>query len=209
MQLPFLPLTLTSGAPKQPRPELSREELQRRVDQRGKDIFRTKQRQSYKDYVGRVPSAQRDPNMPKEHPTTPDTNPRSISRRGWQATVNSWKRRLQELHTEHEDTEPRVESSTTEDSELLRGGANEYDSDDLDKDMAVLAMDKPKAASPPLTYPNLVRGNNASSPSSDSEPQPKPRAWKKRWADYTSSDDSDLESAPAPAPAPATTPPFP
>ena len=216
MWLPFLPLPLTNAPADMP--ELPPAELQRRVEQREKDIARTKRRQSYRAYVERVPKDQRDPQTPNVHPTTPKPRPMDISRRQWQVIVNAWKRRLYQLYQEHEGTEPSDQHAFSDDPELLHRDDGGYDSDEMAEDMATLAMDRPETPLPPMSYADLVRrdasaSDKASCPDRDrppgdnprppcNRPAPAPAPKKKAWADYSSDEESEPE-APSLPPLPA------
>ena len=219
MWLPFLPLPLTNAPADMP--ELSPEELQRRIEQREKDITRTKRRQSYRAYVERVPKDQRNPSTPNVHPTTPDPRPREVSRRRWQILVNAWKKRLYEMYQEHEGTEPSDQHAFSEDPEMLHRDGDGYDSDEMAEDMATLAMDRPETPLPPMSYADLVRrdasasdkapcpdrncppGDNPRPPCDCPEPEPEPEPKKKKaWADYSSDEESEPE-APSLPPLPA------
>ena len=217
MWLPFLPLSLTNAPADMP--ELSPEELQRRVEQREKDIARTKRRQSYKAYVERVPPDQRNPRTPREHPSTPELRPRQVSRRRWQILVNAWRKRLYELYREHEGTDPSDQRAFSEDPELLHRDGNGYDSDEMAEDMAALALDRPKTPLPPMSYADLVRRDahasdqapcpNRNRPPPDNpkppcdhpapEPDPAGEANKmKAWPHYSSSEESEPDEPPLP-----------
>ena len=211
MWLPFLPLSLTGSQDQMP--ELTPEEYERREQQRQKDIDKTKSRSSYLAYLQRVPKAERDPRNRHEHPKTPETRPKEVSRRAWQHNVNRWRARLKQLYVEHEGTEPSdtTDPTVTADGPESQGsGGRDYDLAQLNEDMEVLALQgRVNTPSPYLSYADLVRRNAAGSsaahaaeeamevasePEPEPEPETEPPRAKRDWADY--SDDESLPPFP-------------
>lgn len=77
--------------------------IQRRWEQRAKQVSFGKDTDGYRNYLRLVPREYRDPTQPEEYPTTPDVTVVS-SKRAWDHNLREWRRNLHAWDPAHRTT---------------------------------------------------------------------------------------------------------